>query len=227
VNLLAGTTYLQHYNESFPYEPKLSYITALTLTELGPPENYTGPVKDTESPNNPSSDRYVLEFAYKQMHFITASGPNITSSLYAIGEEPSQCSSVNMSKKRECGYSGIPPEFCASKSCCYEVCTFHPYALPYPQLFYCLLYTHFILICFVHVVRRGARSDRNVFTQKRKLLPLYYCIQSNDLHFMLQYCQLYQQSVGEVCLNTYQKLVVEADNGPLLLLLPELWIIAS
>jgi hypothetical protein len=44
---------------------------------------------------------------------------------------------------------------------------------------------------------------------------------------MLQYCQLYQQSVGEVCLNTYQKLVVEADNGPLLLLLPELWIMKN
>jgi hypothetical protein len=152
------------------------------LTELVSPENYIGPVKDTESPNNPSSDRYVLEFADKQMHFVAALSSNITSSVYAIGGESSQCSFVNMRKRRECGYPGIPPEFCVSNGCCYEVCTILPYALPYPQ-FYCLLYMHFILICFGACRQNGSAVGPHCFyaEEKTTTIVLLYSVQRPPL----------------------------------------------
>jgi hypothetical protein len=119
------------------------------------------------------------------MH-VAALSSNVTSSIYAvwtIGGEPSQCSYVNMSKRRECGYSGIPPEFCASNGCCYEVCTIHPYALPYPQ-FYCLLYMHIILICFGACRQKGSAVGPNCFytEEKTTTIVLLYAVQRPPLH---------------------------------------------
>lgn len=129
-----GTNYIQYYNESVPYIPKLSYHTAVTLTQLVPPENYIGQIVKTESPNDPSSVRYVLEFAASQKHSVTSSSKlstkdsAITSSssssiyaVWAVGGQPQQCSAVHTRNRKECGYPGIPKDFCTSNGCCYDV----------------------------------------------------------------------------------------------------------
>jgi hypothetical protein len=89
---------------------------------------------------------------------------------------------------------------------------------------------YYICILYLFALCMSSEQERcrtELFLRRRE--NYYHCIivfsptTSTSCYNIVNYIN---KSVGEDCLNTYQKLVVEADNGPLLLL-PELWIRAS
>jgi hypothetical protein len=99
---------------------------------------------------------------------------------------------------REYGLNFVPLKAAAAAAAMRRcAATIIPYALLSSILLFIVL--HFILICFVHVVRRGARSDRTVLRRREN----YHCIivfspttSTSCYNIVINYIN---KSVGEVC----------------------------